>query len=96
MVVIKFSVLLRKYNYDIIKSTILYPDPTGKKERISKSLRVDIIIKFIDMKIENILNDEELANLVGGSFSAVSTQVQSFEMGDASCCNSTGTDPQHF
>ncbi len=31
MVVIKFSVLLRKYKHDIIKSTILYPDPTGKK-----------------------------------------------------------------
>jgi hypothetical protein len=26
------------------------------------------------MKIENILNDEELSNLVGGSFTAVSTR----------------------
>ncbi len=46
------------------------------------------------MKIENILNDEELSNLVGGSFTAVSTQVQAYEMGDASCCNSTGSSSQ--
>lgn len=39
------------------------------------------------MKIKDVLSDEELANLFGGSFSAVSTQILSYEMGDNSCCN---------
>ena len=36
-----------------------------------------------------ILSEEELSILKGGTYSATSSQVSGFEMGDKSCCNIT-------
>ena len=40
----KYSVRRRKYKHDIIKSTVLYPDQTGKKERNLKSYMSNRIV----------------------------------------------------
>nr|WP_287760848.1 hypothetical protein [Prevotella sp.] len=38
------------------------------------------------MELKDALSEKELANLFTGSFSAVSIQVSSFEIGKSSCC----------
>ena len=45
------------------------------------------INKINYLRNKTFTRTEELANLFGGSFSAVSTQILSYEMGDKSCCN---------